>query len=117
MDLKPEIEIVDGIEVTWGSDNIFADLGRPEADEHALKSDLATQLRLAINEKALSQTQAAKVLGFPQPHLSRLLRGHFENFSVERLMKLLVAIGKEVTIVVRDRPDGHAAEGIHVQAN
>lgn len=107
---------LDGVEVTWGSDNVFADLARPKPVEHALKSDLASELRRAIAARGLTQTEAARVLELPQPHLSRLLRGHFENFSVERLMKLLVAIGLDVAIVVRERGDAGAPPAIHVQA-
>ena len=38
-----------------------------------------------------------------QPDLSRLLRGDFRQFSVERLMRFLVALGQDVEIVVRPR--------------
>lgn len=110
-------EVVSGVEVTFGSDNIFADLGRLQPEDHALKSDLATQLRLAIKDKGFTQTQAARVLGIPQPHLSRILRGHFENVSVERLLRLLIAIGKNVVILVSERMDGQAPKGIRVQGS
>jgi Helix-turn-helix domain len=30
-----------------------------------------------------------------------MLRGHFRQFSVERLMRFLVALGRDVDIVVR----------------
>ncbi|HEY9721278.1 MAG TPA: helix-turn-helix transcriptional regulator [Oscillatoriaceae cyanobacterium] len=114
---KMKKEVVDGVELTWGSDNIFADLKRPNPEEHLLKSELVSQLRLAIESKGLkNQSEAAAFLGIPQPHLSRLLRGRFEGFSVERLMNLLIAMGKEVEIVVRDRPRDREAGAVHVLA-
>jgi predicted XRE-type DNA-binding protein len=110
-------EVVSGVEVTWGSDNIFADMKRPNPEEHLLKSELVSQLRMAIERRGLkNQTEAAAALGIPQPHLSRLLRGRFEGFSVERIMNLLIAIGKEVEIVVRDRPADREAKPVHVLA-
>jgi len=49
----------------------------------------------------LTQTAAARRLGIDQPDVSKMLRGHFRQFSVERLMRFLVALGRDVEIVVR----------------
>jgi predicted XRE-type DNA-binding protein len=114
---KMRKEVVGEIEVTWGSDNIFADLKRPNPDERLLKSELVSQLRSAIEGRRFNnQTEAAAVLGIPQLHLSRLLRGRFEGFSVERILNLLIAIRQRLahldrTGVVRLSPAGHLAYG------
>ena len=42
------------------------------------------------------------LLGLSQPDVSRLLRGNFQDFSMERLMRLLTALGRDVEIVVRE---------------
>ena len=36
-----------------------------------------------------------------QPDVSKMLRGDFRQFSVERLMRFLVALGQDVEIVVK----------------
>ena len=38
-----------------------------------------------------------------QPDVSKMLRGEFRQFSVERLLRFLVALGQDVEIVVRPR--------------
>lgn len=81
--------------------NIFADIGIPNADEHAFKADVVIKLGLLIEGKKLSQTQAAKITGISQPDLSRLLRGHFDGFSMDRLMQAILSLGADIEIRVK----------------
>lgn len=80
---------------------MYADLGLKNPEEHALKADLVRQIAAVMKEQELTQTAAARRLGIAQPDVSKLLRGHFRQFSVERLMRFLVALGRDVEIVVR----------------
>jgi predicted XRE-type DNA-binding protein len=41
-----------------------------------------------------------------QPDISNMLRGDFRQFSVERLLRFLVALGQDVEIVVK--PSGRS---------
>lgn len=92
----------DEIKIERGSGNVFADLGRPDADAHLLKAELVTRIDKIIRQRGLKQMEAAKVLGLSQPDVSRLLRGSFREYSVERLLRLLTALGWDVEIVVRE---------------
>jgi predicted XRE-type DNA-binding protein len=87
--------------ITRSSGNVYADLGIKNAEEHALKAELVRRIAAVMKEQGLSQTAAARRLGIEQPDVSKLLRGHFRQFSVERLMRFLVALGQDVEIVVR----------------
>jgi predicted XRE-type DNA-binding protein len=80
------------IEAHESSGNVFADLKLPEADGLLLKSDIVIELHRLIKESGLTQIKAAKLLGITQPDLSHLLRGDFEDYSAERLMKMLIEI-------------------------
>lgn len=91
---------------TASAGNIFADIGLPNADEHALKADVVIKLGLLIESKRISQTQAAKVTGISQPDLSRLLRGHFDGFSMDRLLQAILLLGSDVEIRVK-KPVGN----------
>ena len=86
-----------------GSGNIFADLGLPNAEEHLLKASLVVQLHRLIKARKLTQTAAAKIAGVKQPDLSNILRGHFQGFSLERLMRMLTAFDQDIEITVRPR--------------
>ena len=89
------------VKVERGSGNVFADLGRPDADTHLLKAELVTRIDGIVRGRRLTQAQAADLLGLSQPDVSRLLRGNFRDYSVERLLRLLIALGRDVDIVIR----------------
>lgn len=84
-----------------GSGNIFADLGLPNAEEHQLKAALVVQLGRLIKARKLTQTVAANLIGIKQPDLSNILRGHYQGFSVARLMRMLTAFNQDVEIITR----------------
>lgn len=86
------------------SGNIWADIGRPDADEVMARSLLMIQVTRLIKERELTQTQAARVLGTNQPTVSDLMRGKLSKFSLERLIAFLNALGQDVEISVRPRP-------------
>lgn len=90
------------VKIERGSNNVFADLGLPDAKTHLLKAGLVARIDSAIRQRGLKQVEAAKLLGLSQPDVSRLLRGNFRDFSVERLLRLLTALGRDVEIVVRE---------------
>lgn len=86
------------------SGNVFADLGLPNAEERLAKAELARKIGAIIAERHLTQTQAAELLGIDQPKISALMRGRLESFSLERLMRFLNALGRDVEIVVKPKP-------------
>ena len=90
------------LKVERGTGNVFADLGRPDAETQLLKAELVTRIDKIIRQRGLKQVEAAKLLGLSQPDISRLLRGNFREYSVERLMRLLTALGRDVEIVIRE---------------
>ena len=55
-------------------------------------------------EEGLSHRAAAHRLGVAQPDLSNLCRGRLDGFSIERLCRLLTALGQDVRIVVQPKP-------------
>lgn len=87
--------------VTRSRGNVFADLGWPDADTHLVKAALVARIDEILRRRRLTQAQAAKLLGLSQPDVSRLLRGHFRDYSVERLLRLLTLLGRDVEIVIR----------------
>jgi predicted XRE-type DNA-binding protein len=89
------------IEVHHGSDNVFADLGLSNPEEHLAKAGLAWRVALAIRSRRLTQARAARLLKIDQPKISRLLRGQLSGFSTERLMYFLTQLGSDIEIVVK----------------
>jgi len=95
--------------VEVGSDNIFADLGLPDAEDMLLKSTIVIELKRLIKHRKLTQTAAAKLVGINQADLSKILRGYFRGYSEARLMRMLTAFGQDVEITTRPhRKSGEA---------
>jgi predicted XRE-type DNA-binding protein len=90
------------------SDNVFADLGRPNAVELLAKAELVRAIRHLIAARGLAQAAAASLLGIAQPDVSNLHRGRLAGFSMERLYRFLNALGQDVQIVVQPKPRSRA---------
>ncbi len=93
-----------GIPVTPSSGNVFADMGFAEPEEELTKAQLASHIRQVIKRRRLSPLAAAELMGMDQLKVSALLSGRLANFSSERLMRLLTALGQDVEIVVKAKP-------------
>jgi len=107
---QPEIEIIES------SGNVFADLGLPDADELLAKAELVRQISALIDERHLTQAQAAEILGTNQPTVSDLVRGRLGKFSMERLIVFLNRLDRDVDIVVRPKPTGSDRAHLRVAA-
>src|ERR1035438_76001 len=86
--------------------SVFADLGLADAGEHLIKAGLVVRIDRTIRQRKLTQAAAAQLMGIDQPKISAMLAGQFRGYSVERLMRFLVALGHDVEIVVKPRRHG-----------
>ena len=89
------------IEIETGSANVYEDLGLSDAAEMQIKARLATKIGEIIKHRHLTQTEAAEILGMPQPKVSGMLRGQFRGVSEAKLLECLNRLGRDVEIVVR----------------
>lgn len=78
-------------------------------DQNVVKVRLASRLNELLDENGLSQIEAARRLGMPQPKISAIRNYKLRGISLERLMQALLALNQQVEIVVR--PCGTAAAG------
>jgi predicted XRE-type DNA-binding protein len=91
----------DDILIEASSGNVFADLELPDAAELALKSALAIEITRAVRRLGLTQQEAGRRTGIPQPKVSRLMRGELTNLSERKLMDALARLGYDIDIRVR----------------
>ena len=91
------------IKVEAGSGNIFADLGLPDAETHFLKAQIVAEIYRLTNQRKLTQVDAGELMGISQPEVSRMFKGNFREYSVDRLMAFLTVFDRDVEIVVRPR--------------
>jgi predicted XRE-type DNA-binding protein len=85
----------------------FHALGLPDADELVLRSALIRKAAAAVRTSGLSQSEAGRIVGLPQPRVSALLAEKISLFSTDRLVAILVALGHDVEVKVRRSKDGH----------
>ena len=64
----------------------------------SLKLQLAIEVNRILQQRGLTQMQAAEKLGIVQPHVSELARYRLDRYSAERLMQFLAQLGQEVEI-------------------
>ncbi|HEX2999010.1 MAG TPA: helix-turn-helix transcriptional regulator [Armatimonadota bacterium] len=88
-----------------GSNNVFADIGLPNPEEHKTKADLAIIIRRLIKEQGLTQDEAAQYMGLKQSDVSNIVRGVLSGFSIDRLLRCINALHQDVTIVIKPARD------------
>lgn len=89
------------MKVQRAQSNIYADIGVKDPEAMLMKAKLAVEVGEIIRRRKLSQTQAAEIMGLPQPKLSELLRGRFRSISEAKMMGCLTRLGATVSIVVK----------------
>ena len=94
------------IQAEESSGNVFADLGLADPEERLAKADLAIAISREIESRGLTQAEAADLLGLAQPDVSNLMRGRLSGYSIERLTRLLNALGQDVEIRIRPSQTG-----------
>lgn len=97
--MNKKLKQIPDIEISSG--NVFADLGLPDAEKLKIKSGLVIEIAKAIRAQKLSQEEAGRRMGLPQPKVSGLLRGDFSNVSERKLMDCLNRLGYDIEIKVK----------------
>jgi len=92
--------VVNSTEFEMSSGNVYADLGRPDAEEMFIKAQLACKIAEIIKARGWTQQEAARRSGIAQSKLSLMLRGQFRNISEAKMMETLTRLGRPVQIVV-----------------
>jgi predicted XRE-type DNA-binding protein len=95
------------ITFTKSSGNVFTDLGFPpdEAANLLLRSTFMARLTRIVDDKALTQAQAAKLFGVTQPRVNLLLKGKIGEFSLDALVNMLARAGFVVEPKIVKRRD------------
>lgn len=66
------------------------------------RSELINALRALVQREGWTQVQAARQCGVTQPRMNDLLRGRASRFSLDALVNMAAACGRQVHIVLAD---------------
>lgn len=92
------------IKYTKSSGNVFKDLGLPNAEELLAKAELANAIASIIEDRNLTQQEAASITGTSQAKISDVARGRLDQFTIDRLIKMLMAFDRDVRIELAPKP-------------
>jgi predicted XRE-type DNA-binding protein len=96
--------------------NVFADLGIRDPEVALVKAQLASRIADLIEARGLTQVQAASLLGTDQPKVSAIVRGSLEQFTTDRLIRFITALGSDVDITVHTSNRSRGAGRLRVVA-
>ncbi|MBS7807151.1 helix-turn-helix transcriptional regulator [Variovorax sp. PCZ-1] len=91
------------LSITAGSDNVFRDLGFPEAEAQnlLLRADLTIHIRRIIAKLGITQAEAAKLAGITQPRMNDLVKGRTEKFTLDALVNVAAKLGYTVKLSLK----------------
>jgi predicted XRE-type DNA-binding protein len=98
-------------EMSISSGNVYEDLDMENAAEMLVKAQLASTIQDILDSRGLTQTQAAELMGLPQPKLSCLLKGQFRGISEFKMMDCITRLGRDVRIVIGNEQPNVTARG------
>lgn len=99
------------MKVTRSSGNVFADAGIPNATEHELKARVVLIIADEIERQGLDQKAAAAMMQITQPDVSKILCGRFSGFGLERLLRMLQGLGRDIEIRIPKRSNNQHRQG------
>ena len=91
-----------------GSENVFVDCGFPpaEAENLRIRAKMMMALTRYIEERKITQSRAAKVMGVSQPRISDLVRGKIGLFTIDTLVNMVTAAGLRVDVDITAASSG-----------
>lgn len=86
--------------IVKADDNIFEALEVANSGYEKIRLELMLTIRKWFKHSGLSQQEAAKLLNCTQPQISAVLNTKYEEFTIDRLVKMVACMGKSVEIRV-----------------
>jgi predicted XRE-type DNA-binding protein len=76
------------------------------SDEQIIEKEaLAKEISNILKERKLTQIEAAYLAGDAPSQMSLVVSGKLRGFSVERLLRILARLGRDVDIVISRAPE------------
>lgn len=104
------------LEVVRGSGNVFRDFGDPNPDVEQMKSILAAQIIMALDDRKLSVREAEGITSIAGSEFSRIRRVKLDRFTIDRLVTILNKLDRRVDVSVSVAPRRRAKASAAVPA-
>lgn len=96
------------LELVHGSGNVFRDFGDPNPDVEQMKSILAGQIIMALDDRKLTVRAAEGITGITAADFSRIRRVKLDRFTIDRLVTILNKLDRRVDVSVSVAPKSRA---------
>jgi phage-related protein/predicted XRE-type DNA-binding protein len=92
------------LDLMRGSDNPFRDVGLSDPDTKLMKADLAAGILRILRERGLSGAKAAELARVTEADISRIRNADLNRFTIDRLVKILNRLDRQIEVGVTMRP-------------
>lgn len=92
------------LEIDEGTGNVFADMGRPDAEVLQLKAKLAVEIVKVLDQQELTVRRAGNITGIAAGDFSRIRQAKLDRFTVDRLMFILGKFNQRVDVRINVKP-------------
>jgi len=91
------------LSICAGSDNVYRDLGFPEAEAQnlLLRGDLVIHIRKVIDKLGITQAEATKRAGITQPRMNDLVKNRTHKFTLDALVNVAAQLGYTVKLTLK----------------
>ena len=76
--------------------NIYADTGFKNPELWLQKADIVIEMRQAMRVRNLTPSRAARIVGMPLPEFREMIKGHFGDIDVTKLVDCLHRLGHDI---------------------
>jgi predicted XRE-type DNA-binding protein len=98
------------MELIRGSGNVFADFGIADAELRQLRAILAAEIIKTLDGEGLSVREAEKRTGVAAADFSRIRQVKLQHFTIDRLMRILDRLNRDVHVSVAITPRTEGAQ-------
>ena len=99
----------DDLELVRGSGNVFADFGVPDASLRQFRAVLAAEIVKTLDTERLTVRDAEARTGIAAADFSRIRQVKLDRFTVDRLMRILDRLNRDVRFKISVGPRAASA--------
>lgn len=90
----------DDFELVRGCGNVFADFDAPDANLRQLRAIFAAEIVKALDSEGLTVRDAEARTGIAAADFSRIGQAKLDRFTIDRLMRILDRLNREVRVTI-----------------
>lgn len=91
--------------------NPYADAGYKNPELWQQKARIVNDMRRTIQTRGLTPSRAARIVGMPLPDFREIIKGHFGDVDVTKLVDCLRRLGHDIEIQIKPLPDATKKPG------